>query len=133
MYNADKVERLVPGIWDSQAVLTARAPEAPDPDMPKGQIDPRRASDGMAETADIQRAWKMAPLSRRQRQCVLLRYGLGYTPKEIEPTLGISQRDASEHSIAGIDRLTRFLNYGYAAWFPDLVDLDEIEAHAESD
>lgn len=109
-YRRADIERLIPGIWDEWRVLEKRLDTAPDPEMPKGTSDPRRSTDAWAALADIQRAWKLAGLTLRQRQAVLLVHALDYTHEEAARSLGVSRPAVSQHAEAGVGRLMFFLN-----------------------
>lgn len=110
-YAQDRVADLVPGIWDEGRVLDRPNPHAPDPDMPKSTyVDPHRSSDPWAELADVQRAWRRAPLTLAQRQALLLRYGLDFKMAEGGAQLGITKQSFQERAEGGLSTLTNYLN-----------------------
>lgn len=112
VYERERIEFLVPGVFDEWRVLEAQNDLKPDPSMPKArQWDPRRSTDRVTELADIQRAWHLAPLTHRQRQAVLLRFGLDYTYDEVAEALGLKHgHSAMKLCDRGIDCLGEFLN-----------------------
>lgn len=120
-YQRDEVERLIPGIWDEWRVLERKSDQAPDPEMPKGDADPRRSTDQWAALADMQRAWRLAPLSPQQRRAVTMIYGLDFTQAEAAIQLGITQSGARYAAESGVGRLLSFMNR------VDLLDEEEDE------
>lgn len=111
IYSRDRIEYLIPGVWDEHRILEARNEYAPDPSMPKAkQYDPRRSTDLVTEVADIQQAWKKASISHEQRQAVLLRFALDMTYEEVGLQLGVTSVAALKRCDRGIDNLGEFLN-----------------------
>lgn len=113
IYEKDKIQELIPAIWDEERVLNKRPDEAPDDDMPKAAKDPRRLDDKWAEMADIQRAWKLADLTLRERQAVLLYHGLGCTFEEVAMYGGMGRSTAVRNLDSGMAKLTSLLNEGF--------------------
>lgn len=111
MYSREVVELLVPAIWDEREVLEVRAETAPDPDMPKTpSADPRRSTDRVTMCADIQRAWRLAPLSLGERQAVFSRYYVNISPEAASYWLQADPKTIRHRSLRGIDKLGEFLN-----------------------
>lgn len=110
-YTRERIESLIPGVWDEWRVLEAQDDLRPDPEMPKAQQhDPRQSTNLVTEVADIQRAWALAPTTLKQRQAVVLRYGLDFTYDEVAKQFGITLRAAVKRCDAGVDNLGLFLN-----------------------
>lgn len=111
IYERARIEKLIPGVWDEWRVLELPDDLRPDPDMPKTpQVDPRRSTDKVTELADIQRAWAGADLTLRQRQAVLLVYGLDMAVTEAATCLTVTQQTVSEHCFKGVTVLMHHLN-----------------------
>lgn len=96
-YTPALVERALPYLWDQDYGLTGLpSPTAPPADMPKGSAaNPKTANTHLAVRADIFTAWDKAPLSRRERQVLLLKFGLDSTYVEIASDLGYADESGA--------------------------------------
>lgn len=66
------ITALLPGVWGESVALNDADPYAADPEMPKAAKDPRKLNDKWAMVADVQRAWKYAPLTLHERRALFL-------------------------------------------------------------
>lgn len=110
-YPAKGVAQLLCTLWDETARLDPTyVPD--DPQMPKGPgIDPSQKGDHMVHVADISRAWERANLTLRQKQVLLLRYGMNWNQREAAEHLGLADESGARHlERRGIAALTNFLN-----------------------
>lgn len=112
-YDRQDVERLLPAVWDDKYLVDGfRNDAAPDPDMPRGSVDHSKGGGTVVAIADIRQAWKHAPLSLKQRQALLLRYGFDEPVAEAGALLGITKQSMSERCFAGVTVVMRWLNGG---------------------
>ena len=109
VYSKDELEAYLPTVWGFDAEPVGGA-EAPGKDMPKAQTDPRAASNAWCASADVQRAWAKANLTKRQRQVIYLRYCWGDLMEDIGETLDIRKQSVSEHLDRGLHNMLKFLN-----------------------
>lgn len=110
-YDRQAVERLLPAVWDDKYLVDGfRSDEAPDPDMPKGSVDKSKSGGHVVAIADIRQAWKYAPVTLKQRQALLLRYGMDEPVEDVALLLGIHKRKVQERLERGVGVLTYWLN-----------------------
>lgn len=109
-YPLDKIEELLPGVWDDLRVIAGRSPLRPDPEMPKSKQDPSHSGTKVAEVADIQRAWKLGPLTDTQRRALLMVYGFDETDDCAAALLGRGRSSVTEARLRGLHVLYEFLN-----------------------
>lgn len=112
-YTRQDIESTMPAVWSTTMALEDHKEQSRDAELQgiKGHIDPRRSNDRWAHCADIQRAWKLAPLTQRQRQVLYLRFAWGDLLQDIAHTLGItSEGTVSEHLDNGLAVIEAFLN-----------------------
>lgn len=109
-YQPALIEALLPSVWNMDELANAGVETAPDPDMPRAASDPSHAGTHMAHYADIREAWAHAPLTTRQRQALVLRYGIGLEQEEAASAMGISRSTVREHIDAGIQNIATHLN-----------------------
>lgn len=109
-YSRELVEQLLPAVWDSTLAYGMVNPTAPDPDMPRGTVDPSHGCTLYAHLADIKTAWRKAYLPLEEKQALLLRYGLGWREREIGEQQGVAHQRVSERLARGVTRLRDYLN-----------------------
>lgn len=114
-YTRTLVEQLLPAVWDSSSAYGMDDPTAPDPDMPRATVDPSHGGTLLAHLADIKTGWTCAYIPLRERQAMILRYGMGLTHAEIGQQLGVSRQAIAERLTEGVGRLVEYLN-GDATW-----------------
>lgn len=109
-YSERHIAELLPTIWSEEARISPSKPER-DPEAPKGPApDPSHSGDHMAHCADISRAWERADLTLKQKQVLLLRYGMNWTQEEVGQHFGITKQSAQESEARGIKNISTFLN-----------------------
>ncbi|MFD6636800.1 sigma factor-like helix-turn-helix DNA-binding protein [Micromonospora chalcea] len=109
-YTRELVEQLLPTVWDSSYAFGMANPTAPDPDMPRSKANPKESGTLYAHIADMQSAWKRSGLSLDEKRALLLRYGMGWSEKEIGGQLGSPQKTVSNRLIRGVGRIVDHLN-----------------------
>lgn len=111
-YSRQQIESTMPAVWDTTMVLEGFQEQSRDAELQsiKGYVDPRRSNDRWAHCADIQRAWKLAPLTLRQRQVLYLRFAWGDLQMDIAHTLDVDQSTVSRALDAGLATIEAFLN-----------------------
>lgn len=110
LYSERQIAELLPTLWDELARNNPSV-KPNDPEMPKGPApDPSHSGDHMAHVADISRAWKLAPLTLRQKQVLLMRYGMAWTQQDCADYYGITRPRISESETAAIANIKNFLN-----------------------
>lgn len=110
LYTERQIAELLPTLWSMEAKLNPNT-KPNDPEMPKGpKPDPSHSGDHMTHCADISRAWDRAYMTLRQKQVLLLRYGMNWTQQEVGDHFDITHQMASKHEAAGIENIKRFLN-----------------------
>lgn len=109
-YSERQIAELIPTIWSMEAKLNPSI-KPQDPEMPKGpSADPSHSGDHMVHCADIDRAWRLAPLTLKQKQVLLLRYGMNWTQQEVAEHFDTSHQAVSAHEARGIKNIKTFLN-----------------------
>lgn len=110
VYSDRHIAELLPTIWNLEAKLNPSVKHR-DPEMPKGPApDPSHAGDHMAHCADIDRAFRLANLTLRQKQILLLRYGMNWEQKDVAEHFGNTKQSVSESEAAAIKNISTFLN-----------------------
>lgn len=110
VYTDRQIAELLPTMWNEEARLNPKMKPV-DPEMPKGPSgDPSHKGDHMAHCADISQAWKRTLLSLRQRQVLLMRYGLNWTQQEVADYFGTSQPAIAVTEKRAINNIKTFLN-----------------------
>lgn len=109
-YNRALVEHLAPAIWDPTYAYGMRNPYQPDDDMPKAKPDPKVGGTIFAHLADMRKAWAEADIPQVERQALILRFGFGWTQRNIGFNQGVSQQAAQQRIDRGVGRLVAFLN-----------------------
>lgn len=110
-YDIELVEHMLPVLWDEEARATGiRSPLAPNPEMPKAKGNPAHMGTHHAMAADLDRAWRRAPLSTRQRRAVLMGYGFGMEQKEIAWREGVTQQAVSLRIRGALYAICNWLN-----------------------
>jgi DNA-directed RNA polymerase specialized sigma24 family protein len=104
------VERLLPAVWDSAYAYGMTNPTAPDPDMPRAQIDPAHSGTLYAHIADIKAGWAKAALKGSERKAILLRYGLDMPERQVAELEGVTRQAVNYRLIQGIGRIVACLN-----------------------
>jgi|GEM_PF-1766255 len=110
-YTPALIEALLPAVWDLDELGNAGVESAPDPDMPRAASNPAHAGTHMAHYADIRGAWENAPLTARQRQALVLRYGVGLDLAGAGQALGgLDESTLRKHINRAIQHLATHLN-----------------------
>lgn len=111
-YTTELIEALIPTLWSVEEKIkaTPKGPR-PDPEMPKGPApDPSHAGDHMAHCADISRAWERADLTLKQKQVLLLRFGMHWTQQDVANHFDQAKQTVCENERRGIKNIQTFLN-----------------------
>lgn len=109
-YSPVQVAEILPSLWTQQPTGCQRTP---DGDMPRTATrDAASASTAWATRADIRRAWRLAPLTYKQRRALFLRFAgpCQCTYGEIADHEGIKKQSAEERVNRGISCIVRWLN-----------------------
>lgn len=110
-YDRRAVEALLPAVWDDAFMVHGIVTEERrDPEMPGSKPDPTKLNTHLAAIADMRTAWKKAELTRRERQVLLLAYGMDMPRKEVGPVLKIARATVYRDLDAGVGRLVAWLN-----------------------
>ena len=109
-YDRLTVERLLPAVWDSAYAYGMTDTTAPDPDMPRAQIDPAHSGTLYAHLADIKAGWAKAPLKASERKAILLRYGLDMPERQVAELEGVTRQAVNYRLIQGVGRIVDALN-----------------------
>jgi len=109
-YDRRLVERLLPAVWDSAYAYGMADRSAPDPDMPRAQIDPAHSGTLYAHIADIKAGWAKAPLKDTERKAILLRYGLDMPERQVAALEGVTRQAVNYRLIQGVGRIVDTLN-----------------------
>lgn len=110
MYNRELVEFLLPAVWDPDAHLGMIQPFAPPADMPRGSTNKATGNTLYAHLVDIRDAWRRTDLTTKERQTILLRFGVDLTEKEVGAMQGVSQQAISVRLFTGIGKIVAQLN-----------------------
>lgn len=122
-YSRESVEILLPAVWDEDYSFgLPRKETAPDPDMPRGSVNPKTANNLPAYIADIKTGWQKASLTRKERRAVLMRFGLAWTHEEIGQHEGVSRQAISARLETAVGKIVARLNAGF--WY----ELEGVEA-----
>lgn len=114
-YTRELVEQLLPAVWDSSFAYGMANPTAPDPDMPKANLDKAHGNTLCAHLADIRAGWTRANLPLTERRALYLRYGLDWPQKTIARHERAADSTTSERLARGVGRIVDQLNgTGYA-------------------
>lgn len=112
-YTEDEVRKYLPTLWDEGLrIKGVPNPHAPKEGMPKGYNNPAHSGTHHAICADLQRAWSLADMTQRQKQILLMRFGLMWEQQDCADYFGNVQSSISRAEKAGIDKLLEFLNSG---------------------
>lgn len=109
MYTVEMITSLLPGVWDESVALNEANPYAPDPEMPSAAKDPRRLNDKWVMVADVQRAWKFAPLTLHERQALFLTCHLLESDQTAAHLAGTDYGSLVESKEEGLLKLRDFL------------------------
>lgn len=109
-YDRRTVEVLLPTLWDRDSVWGVTSDIEIDRTMPRAKANPAHGFTLPAMMADIQQAWKYAPLKIKERRALLLAYGMGWTHEEIGYNQGVTRRGAGLRIERGVGRITNWLN-----------------------
>lgn len=107
-YRPEAIEQYLPLVWDWQAKI--EDPYAPDPDMPKVKANPKTGGTELAIYADLRNAYENGGLTLNDKRALFLRYGLGWTQKQIGTYLGLRQQLVSDRLGLALARVRLFLN-----------------------
>lgn len=135
MYDRDDVTTYLPGVFDPS--LMANPPRKPakssvdpkrwrqveplkggrltracKPEQRKGTIDPRTANSGWVEILDMDRAFKRAGLTHREKQAMYLVYGMRMPQRDAGQELGVGQPVISRRIENATIKILAFLNGG---------------------
>lgn len=75
----------------------------------RGSVDPAESGTWMAHRADVARAWDEAALSDKERDALILVYGMGMTQTEAGSVVGCDQSSISDRVNAGLRKMTALL------------------------
>ena len=114
MYTVESVTALLPGVWDESIALNDANPYAPDPEMPTATKDPRRLNDKWVMVADVQVAWRKAPLTLHERQALFCTCLLLESDPDTAHIMGTTYGSVVEHREKGLLKLVAYLN---GEWF----------------
>ena len=109
-YDRALVERLLPTVWDGQAAYGITDITAPDPDMPRANVDPAIRGTLYAHLADIKTGWQEAPLRLEERQAIVMRFGLDHDQKNIARIQGVTRQTVAERLARGVGQIVDTLN-----------------------
>lgn len=111
-YDARMVGLLLTSMWNSTPGWGMVRDIENDPQMPRAKSNPAHGNTVWAMLADIQRAWDKCPLTLREKQVLLLYYGMDWTEQEIADCLGLAQPVVHRKVAAGTSRIVKWLNAG---------------------
>lgn len=126
-YDEAQVETLLPVLWDEElrvygmaekVRLTSREQARPgsrdaiSPELRTSYTNPKHAGGHMTACADMQRAWELADLTLRDRQILLMRYGLKWDQWDCADYYELNQSTIHRAEKAAIAKLADFLNTG---------------------
>lgn len=139
-YDEREVERLLPVLWNEalridgmaepvqhttpeQAKGVAQAlglskserrkrMDAVPPEARQSYKNPKHSGGHMAACADMSRAWELTDLTLRERQVLLMRYGLRWDLDDVGDYFGSSKEAAWKAEKNGIRKLAEFLTTG---------------------
>lgn len=111
-YDRQRVEQALPAVWDDHFLREGlpSPTERPEAGSPRSKADPSHGNGHIAVIADVKRAWDHAPLTQKQKQGLLLRFGFGEEYKAIGYTLGIDKASALRRVEAGVGTIVAWLN-----------------------
>lgn len=111
-YQRDEVKRLLPLVWNESYAAwgNIEKPTRPDVDMPTATADPSHGNTLWALYADIRNAWKLAPLTLKEKRALFMRYAADWTEQEIGDHEGVTHRAVSYRIERGEGKLTAWLN-----------------------
>lgn len=107
IYTASHVEVLLPRVFDPTAPGES-AP--PDPDMPRGTTDPWRVSDPWTLVADMEKAWRLAPLESDERKALFATYVLLESGEWVSSMMGVGYERMVEVRESGMALMIDYLN-----------------------
>lgn len=139
-YDEREVERLLPTLWNEALRLDGMAepvrhttPEqakgvaealglskserrkrmdATPPEARQSYKNPKHSGGHMAACADMQRAWELADLTLRERQILLMRYGLRWDLDDCADYYGNAPQSCWESEKNGVRKMAEFLTTG---------------------
>lgn len=91
----------------------ARIQRAADPATRKSFNNPKTSNDVWAELIDVQIGWDSASLTEKERQALLMAFGLKMTVEEISEHWGVSHQTISERISNAVDKIVARLDGGY--------------------
>lgn len=113
-YSQERVEQLIPSLWDRTYAWGMQSETTPDPDMPRSKYkSPKEATTYWTHLIDIRMAWKHAPLTLQERRAILLYHHLGWSEKGIALHESVSQQAVSKRINKGVRTMTEWLNADY--------------------
>lgn len=107
-YTKDLVRRLLPAIWDRHFLAeSGHASTAKTPYDYSRRAHRMRSEDhtAWAWAIDVRRAWKHAPLTKKQRQAVVVCGGLDLEYTEAGDVLGVAPNTAQVNFERGLEHL----------------------------
>lgn len=139
-YDEREVERLLPVLWNESLRIDGMAepvqhttPEqaqgvaqslglskserrkrmdAVPPEARQSYKNPKHSGGHMAACADMSRAWELTDLTLRERQVLLMRYGLMWDQQDCADYFGVYLYGVQKSEKAGIAKLAEFLTTG---------------------
>ncbi|MGW3323852.1 sigma factor-like helix-turn-helix DNA-binding protein [Streptomyces virginiae] len=109
-YARATVERTLTAVFDPDAAYGMKNETAPDADMPRGQVDKKKAGNFLVHLADVRRGWGTADLTLDERRAALMRYGYDWTYEEIGALLGAHKSTIQRRAEKCVGKLAAHLN-----------------------
>lgn len=109
-YTRETTELLLPLVWDSDASWGIQRDDTPDPDMPKGYVNPAHSNTLSAYLVDIESGWRRAPLTHKERRAVLLRFGVDMEQNEIARHESNSKSTISTRLFTAVGKIAANMN-----------------------
>lgn len=107
-YSLSMVERVLPHVWDTTRYYGFSQAGAPDADMPKGTVDPRKSNSWADALVDV--VWACTRLSLGEKRVLYLRFSKGMTVREAGAVLGVDMSTVTRSEHAAVRRLLNILN-----------------------
>lgn len=108
-YDRNLVEHLMPTVFDGTYAYGLRNPMQADPDMPSAATAKSASNTLYACIADMRRAWDGAMLCDAEKRALCMKFGLGWTSREIANHEGYSRTRANQRVDEGVGEMLAFL------------------------
>lgn len=110
MYDRNELERIIPFTWEETYAWGIPSAEEIEEGMPRSTADPTRKNTHWAILADLRQAWAKADLTDKQRQAVVLRFGMDQKLASVAHVLGVSVHAVEKRIDGGVRKLLSYLN-----------------------